>query len=277
MKSLAAAMCLVFAAGAARAQSEGLPTFSFSGFAQLRALKSSLATPRASASDVLTANHMLVQAGKDVIFGYADNDAQYREAVTYWTAALESAGVSVGSPSFADGMYQIPYATSDGAVIRTFLADPRQFPPKDDAGLRANMALAQSALSRDKLTLIASRVVNVDVILPTYLMLYRTKPDANPDHETQLRVLAPGDDIDFDVFRAAGLDVIQTPTTWMMVYVGPEAGYVSLFAKSADDLADKLQKREDFLTQNGKKILATRDFAIDDPDYKFGVGVYFLQ
>jgi hypothetical protein len=280
MIKAAAAACLLLAATAASAQSQGLPAFGSVSFSQLRALKSNLPTPRSAATDVITANHMLVQAGQKgtpLLFGYADNADQYREAFAYWSAALEAAGISVGTPSFVDGMYQIPYATSDGSVLRTFLADPRQFPPKDEAGLRANMALAQSALSRDGLSLVAARVVNVDVILPTYLVLYRTKPDANPDHESQLRVLAPGDDMDFDVFRSAGLDVVQTPTTWMMVYVGPEAGYVSLISQTPDGLQKKLSDRVDFLTQESKKILATRTFSVDDPDYKFGAAVYFLQ
>jgi hypothetical protein len=277
MKS-AAALCLLLAS-AARAQApEGLPAFGAVGFAELRAMRpAAFPTPRAAAADVITANHLIVQAGTDVLFGYADNDADYQEAAAYWTSALKAAGVQPGTPSFEGGMYQIPYATGDGTVLVTFLADARQFAPKDEGALRADMALAQSALTRDGLTPLAARVINVDVILPTYLVLYKTKPDANPDHEARLRLLAPGDDMDFDVFRAAGLDVVETPKTWMMVYVGPAAGYVSLAAKSADDLAQKLSDREDFLAQNGKKVLATRDFSIDDPDYKFGVGVYFLQ
>jgi|GEM_PF-2153616 len=273
-----AALCLLLAASAHAQLSEGLPAFGAVGFNELRALKlPSAPTPRAAAADVIAQNHLIAQAAHDVVFGYADNEQEYQEAVSYWSAALKAAGVSSGKPTFADGMYQLPYATGDGTVLASFLADARQFAPKDDAALRADMARATAALAHDGLTPIAARVVDVDLILPTYLVFYKTKPDANPDHENLIRVLAPGDDLDFDVYRAAGLDVIETPTTYMMVYVGPAAGYVSLAAASADELAQKLGDRETFLTQNGRKILAARTFAIDDPDYKFGAGVYFLQ
>ena len=136
------------------------------------------------------------------------HDAALREAAAYWTVAL-----------------------------RSFLADARQFAPKDDAALRADMALTQAALTRDGLTPVVARVVDVSELLPTYLLIYKTKPDANPDHESRLRMLAPGDDLDFGVFRAAGLDVVETPRAWMMVYVVHAAGYVSLAAKTSQDLA----------------------------------------
>jgi hypothetical protein len=267
------------AATAALAQSpEGLPAFGALGFAELRALPpAALAVPPAQSPDVISDQSLLVQAGIDVLFGYADTDAQEQQAVAYWTAALTAAGVQPGTPAYSSGMYQIPYTTGDGATLVSFLADARQFAPKDDAALRADMARAQAALTRNGLTPVASRVVDVTDILPTYVIIYKTKPDADPDHESRIRVLAPGDDLDFDVFRSAGLDVVETPTTSMMVYVGPAAGYVGLAAQTPDDLTTKLQAREAFLTQSGKKILATRSFSIDDADYPYGVGVYFLQ
>ncbi len=276
-----AALVLILAAAAQAQSPEGLPAFQYTGFAALRAPTPPAAwaapiAPRAQAADVITEDRLVAQAGM-VLYGYASDDAAFREAAAYWTAALKAAGVQAGTPSFSGGMWEIPYATGDGTVLRSFLADARQFAPKDEAALRADMALAQAALARDGLTPVAARVVDVSELLPTYLLIYKTKPDANPDHESRLRVLAPGDDLDFGVFRAAGLDVVETPKTWMMVYVGPAAGYVGLAAKTPQDLAKMLSAREDFLTQSGCKILAARDFPIDDPDYKFGVGVYFLQ
>jgi hypothetical protein len=276
MKKLLPSLCLLLASGAS-ASSEGLPSFAPISFAALRAQKSPLPTPRAQAGDVITENHMIAHAAKDVVFGYADTDAQAAEATAYWSGVLKAAGIQTGAPTYADGMYQIPYKTADGKILRGFLADPRQFPPKDEAGLRDNMALARAALAKDGLTVVSARVLNVDEILPTYSLFYLTEPNEVPEHEKQLRVLKPGDDIDVDVFRGAGLDVIQTPETWMMVYVGPEAGYVSLIAKSADELADKVAKRREFLDGEGKKFIAERTFPVDDPDYKFGAALYFFQ
>jgi hypothetical protein len=276
MKHALAALALLLAAGPVLAQ-DGLPAFGYVGAAQLRAEKFALAAPPAAAGDVIASDSLLVQAGRDALIGFADTPAEYKAAAAYWTRILAAAGISAGAPTVSDGMYTIPYATADGSVVRTFLADPKQFPPKDEAGLRANMALAEGALAKAGLPLVAARVVNVSTILPTYVILYLTKPDADPEREVRLRVLKPGDDMDFDVFRKAGVDVVQTPTPRMMVYLGPAVGYVGLAAKSPKDLAAKVAAREDFFRRNGERLLAVRDFPIADPEWKYGAGLYFFQ
>ena len=278
MKTVLSSLCLLLASGAFAASSpDALPTFGFVSFARFRTVKSALALPRSSAGDVLTSYHMIAQAGKDSLFGYADNEAEASEATAYWSAVLKSAGIPTGAPVFADGMYKIPYKTSDGRVIRDFLADPRQFPPKDETGLRSNLTFARTALANDGLTVVAAHVLNVDSLLPTYSILYLTKPDAQAEHETRLRVLKPGDDIEFGVYRGAGVDVIQTPEAWMMVYIGPEVGYVALVAPTVAALDAKVAKRRELFASANKKIIAERRVDVDDPDYKFGAALYFFQ
>jgi hypothetical protein len=277
MRIVLVASALLLASGARAASSDGWPSFGMMGFAQIRAMKSSLKTPRAKAGDEISSSHMLAQAGRDSLYGYAQTPEEAAEAAAYWTKVLTSAGVQPGAASFADGMYRIPYKTADGRVIRDFLADPRQFPPKDENGLRANMALAQSALAKAGLNVAAARVVNIEALLPTYSVMYLTKPDENPDHETRLRVLKPGDDIDFDVYRGAGVNVVQTPETWMLVYIGPELGYVTVVAKTRDEIAEKLAKRKNFLLSEGKRLIADKIVPLDDADYKFAAAIYFFQ
>lgn len=275
MKTVLSSLCLLLATGAFAA--EGLPGFGSFDFASLRAAKADIAIPRAQAGDVITSYSMIAQAGKDSLFGYADNEKDAAAATAYWSGALKAAGIAAGAPTFADGMYQIPYKTADGRVLRDFLADSRQFPPKDEAGLRSNMAMAAGALNKAGLNVVATHVVDVDALLPTYQLLYLTKPDELPEHETRLRVLKPGDDIDFGIFRGAGVDVIQTPETWMMVYIGPEVGYVTLFAQTKEDLDAKVAKRRELFAGENKKVIAERREPIDDPDYKFGASLYFFQ
>lgn len=274
MRNLLAALCLL---ASSSAFAEGLPAFNAVGFAALRSVKSTLPSPAGKAGDVISEYHLIAQAGRTVLFGYASTDAQAKEAVAYWTEILQAAGVSVGAPVYADGMYKLPYATADGRVLRDFMADARQFPPKDEAGLRANMIQIRRELEAAGHPVVSARVLNLDALLPTYSLLYLTKADANPDHEVRLRVLKPGDDLDFDVFRGAGVKVLQTPEPWMMVYLGAEVGYVGMVAKTADDLAAKLAKREEYLRSQGKVLIAHKTFPVDDPDYKFGVALYFFQ
>ncbi|MBI3566392.1 MAG: hypothetical protein HY079_14445 [Elusimicrobia bacterium] len=274
MNRLLAALCLL-AASAVHAQ--GLPAFSGVSFRNIKSTRFELESPRPRAGDELSSYHMIAQAGRDRLFGYAQTEDQAREAIAYWTDALRQAGVLPVGASYADGMYQIQYRTADGRVIRDFLADPRQFPPKDEAGLRANMALVRAALEKAGHGVVAARVVSVDALLPTYSVLYLTKPDANPDHEARLRVLKPGDDIDVSVYKGAGVDVVQTPEPWMMVYLGPEVGYVTVIGKTRDEVLEKLAKREDFLKGEGKVLIAHKIEPMDDADYKFAAAIYFFQ
>ncbi len=274
MRNFLAALCLL---SASAVHAQGLPAFSGVSFRQVKATRFDLPSPPSKAGDVLTDYHMLVQAGADRLFGYAQTDAEAAQATAYWTAVLKAAGVQPGAASYADGLYQIPYKTADGRVIRDFLADPRQFPPKDESGLRGNMALILSALAKSGHPVVAARVVNVDALLPTYSVLYLTEPDADPRHEARLRVLKTGDDIDFSVYRGAGVDVVQTPETWMMVYLGAEVGYVSVVGRTRDEVAEKLAKREDFLKGEGKVLIADRILPLDDAEYKFAAAIYFFQ
>lgn len=274
MNNLLAASVLLVASAV---HAQGLPAFSGVSFRQIRAERSTLEAPAPKAGDVLSAYHMIAQAGRDRLFGYAQTEAEAAEAIKYWTGVLRDAGVTPGAAAFADGLYQIPYATADGRVIRDFLADPRQFPPKDEAGLRANMALVRAAAEKAGHPVVAARVVNVDALLPTYSLMYLTKADENPDHEARLRVLKPGDDLDVSIFKGAGVDVVQTPEKWMMVYLGPEVGYVAVIGKTEAEVLEKLAKREDFLKSQGKKLIAHKLEPMDDADYKFAAAIYFFQ
>lgn len=277
MRTSTFALLLMLAAAAHAAAPAGLPAFDASAFSAARAQKFELAAPRTAAADAVTAGHMLVQAGKSVLFGYAKTAPEAAEAIVYWTKALQGMGIKTGAATYDKGFYTIPYATLDGRVLRVFIADTLMFPPKDDAGLRADMAASQAALAQAGLNVVAARTVAVDGVLPTYLILYLTEPVENPDHEVRLRVLKPGDDLDFDIFRRAGITVVSTPKPWLMAYIGPEVGYVSLIAKTSEEIAAKLAKRKEFLLAQGKRLIADMVEPFDHPEYKFAAAIYFFQ
>jgi hypothetical protein len=276
MKNLIPALALLLSPLTVSADT--LPAFNFTGPAQLRMEKFAIAEPAPVPADVITKSHMLVQAGKDVLFGYADTREKFAEAAAHWTEVLKAAGIAPGAPTYGKGgFFTLPYRTTDGRALRAFLADPRQFPPKDDAGLRANMALASQALSAAGLTPVSARVVNIDLILPTYSILYLVKPEAALERETQLRVLKPGDDIDPGLIAASGVAVVQKPQPWLLVYVGPELGYVGLWAKTPEDLALRLETRKAYLVGAGKRIIGEKLVPLDDSEYKFGAELLFFQ
>lgn len=278
MKNLICALVLLLSPLAASADNGAMPAFNFTGAAQLRAAKFALEAPAPRPSDVIDKSHMYIQTGKDVLFGYAKTQEEFAEASSYWTEVLAAAGLQPGAATLGKtGLFTIPYRTTDGRALRAFTAEPRQFPPKDDAGLRANMALARKALSDGGLTPVSARVVNLEYSLPTYSILYLVKPEALEEHETQLRVLKPGDEIDPDLIKASGVTLVQKPEPWILVYIGPELGYVGLIAKTAEDLAVRLEKRTAYLVGAGKRIIGSKLVPVEDSEYKFGAELLFFQ
>ena len=277
MKNLIPALVLLLSPLAASADNGAMPAFNFTGIAALRAEKSAITAPAPRPADVIDKSHMYIQTGKNALFGFAKTPEQFAEASAYWTEVLAAAGIEAGAPTFKDGFFTLPYRTADGRALRAFVAEPRQFPPKDDAGLRANMTLAYRALTAAGLTPVSARVVNLEYSLPTYSILYLVKPEALEEHETQLRILKPGDDIDAGLIKASGVTVVQKPQPWILVYVGPELGYVGLIAKTAEDLALRLEKRKAHLIAAGKKIIGSKLVAVDDSEYKFGAELLFFQ
>ncbi len=279
MRNLLLAVSLAAAASPARA-ADGLPSFGFTGVSQIRrslAEAPAASAPRGAAADVVSRRHMHVQAGRDSLFGYADTPAEFAEVSAYIRGALLAAGVEPGTPELKSGMFSFPYKAPAGKVIRGFIADAKQFPPKDEAGLRDNMALAQRALADAGMPLVSARVLNLQAILPTYSLLYLTDRQENQVRETRLRLLNAREATDFDVFRAAGLRVVQVPKPWMMVYVGPEAGVVNMGAKDEETARKRLAERREYLVGQGKTILAERVVPVEAPNLAFVVSLYFLH
>ncbi len=275
MKKLIPALALLLSPLAAAAESGALPSFRFTGASALRAEKTAVVAPAPRPADVIVKSHMLISAGKEVLFGYADTPEQFAEATAHWTAVLATAGIQPGAPVLKDGMFTLPYRTADGRVLRAFMAEARQFPPKDENGLRANMALARQSLSAAGLTPVSARVLNLEFLLPTYSILYLTKPEAAREREIQLRVLKSGA-IDADLLKASGVGVVQT-TELLLVYIGPELGYVGLIGKTQEDLVLRLTKRKELLVAAGKRIIGEKFVPVDDAEYKFGVELLFFQ
>jgi len=282
MKNLIAALVLVLSPLAASAETRGLPAFDFTGAAALRAGQPLVPflPPQARPADVITQGHMLIQAGREVLVGHTATPEEFAEASAYWSQVLREAGIEPGQASVNSGVFTLPYKTTDGRVLRSFLAETRQFPPKDEQGLRDNMALALKALNAAGLTPVSARVVALDSgsLLPTYSLLYLTNPLEAREREVQLRVLKPGDDVPVELIRTVPeITIVQVPEPWLLVYVGPQLGYVGLWAQTPEELALRLAKRKEFLAGLGKRVIAEKFTSIDHPVYKFGVEILFFQ
>ena len=263
---------LLAAAAPAAAQ---LAPFDVPAAAVLKQHPIPLPSPRPG--DVITRSHMLAQAGREALFGYAENEAQFDEAVEYWSDVLISAGITPGAATFKDGFYLLPYTTRDGRVIRDFLADSRQFAPKDEAALRSDMDLARHALRTAGMKPVAASVVSLEGLLPTYSILYLTKPEDAPEKEQRLRRLkTEGAVIDLGLLAVGGR-VVSAPKPWLAVYIGPEVGTLGFAARNAAHAAEVLAARKASLAASGKRVFADAVYPHRQGDAAFAVLLYFHQ
>lgn len=273
-----AALALALSPLAAAQTSGGLPPFELPAPAAVLAAPAPAAAPKAAAVDAISKHHLLVRGVKNVLVGRAETPAQLAEAVAYWSAALRTAGIVPGETTYEHGIYTLAYRAPQGRVLRDFLADPRQFPPKDEPALRDALASARGALQARGLDVVAARVVGVDALLPTYSLLYLTAPAQRPQDELALRLLKTGDDLDFDALASApGVSLVQKAQPWLAVYIGPELGYVSLIGKTRAELDVKVAQRLAYFAERGIRVFATRVFPIVFYDYTLAAGLYFFQ
>jgi hypothetical protein len=52
---------------------------------------------------------------------------------------------------------------------------------------------------------------------------------------------------------------------------------VGMAAHDQDELDKKIQKRKDFLLQEGKVLIGQKIVPLDDPEWKLAVNLYFYQ
>lgn len=252
--------------------------FDMPGAAGLRAQTAQpLPLPSPRSSDVITRSHMLAQAGREALFGYADTPAQYAEAVAYWSELLRAAGVVPGAAVHKDGFYLLPYTTVDGRVIRDFLADSRQFAPQDEGALRSDLDASRRALRAAGLRPIASSIVSLEGLLPTYSILYMTKPADAPERETRLRVLKTGGSALDTGLMGTGVIVVSAPQPWLAVYIGRETGALAFGAKDQRDAAAVSAKRRAALVSQGKVVFGEKILPHDQDEFKLAVLLYFYQ
>lgn len=216
-------------------------------------------------------------AGKTALLGYADTEASARAAAALWTERLAALGLKPQPMKYAHGLYTIYYESRDGLVVRRFFADPRQFAPKDDAALEADKALTLAAMKEAGLTVFHAPTVRFDGDLPSYQIYYLTTGAADEEKELQPRVLARGDDIDFDILENAGLTIVSKPKPWILVYIGPQVGFVGMVSKTLEGADEKLAKRLEYLRGQGFAIIGSRvsEEPGTDSEYRFYARAYF--
>lgn len=275
LKSLALVLFVAAPVGAS-----SLGSFHYTGAAEIHKTAAPVPLFKAVAADRMDKAHLLAQAGNDTLLGYAKTQAQYEEAVAYWTGVLSAAGLSVGEASLKNDMYLIPYTSSDGKNVRRFVADSKQFKPKDEAALRENMSAATAALGAAGLSVLTTHVLDLEYMLPTYAVYYLTEKRESREREEQIRILARGTDIDWDIVEGA-VNIVQRPRPWMMVYIGREIGQVGKIGKTLEEITKKLEEQRAWLVERGAVMIGSRIRTLDPADqwdgYRYISTAYFYR
>ncbi|MFH1724013.1 MAG: hypothetical protein ABII00_05250 [Elusimicrobiota bacterium] len=285
MKMISILIVSMMTANAAWAGSSrllGSTVFLFAGAAQVREAAADVPVFDGAPHDRVESVHLLPRCGDSSLVGRAENQDEYRQALARWTSILSAAGIKVGKPELREdiALYIIPYETGNGTIIREFMAEPKQFPPKDEQALRANRDMVVGKMGEAGLRILASYIVDVDSLLPTYSIYYLTTAEKMQESETQVRVLRPGGDIHFDVLEDAGVAIIQKPETWMMVYIGREIGMVTRYAGTMERAQERLAERTEFLVSRGKGMIGSKVSELSGGaagESLYAVTLYFYQ
>lgn len=277
MRQLHSVTALCLLAAAARARVRQAP-FHFTDAAALRAATPQhVAAPAAVCADQITKPHMIARAGRGKLYGAARSLTEFSEATHHWAEALRFAGLNVGRGEWneGNGLWTLEYQSPDGRALRDFVADPRQFAPKDEAALLSSMGQASAALDAAGLNAISARLLSLDGLLPSYHLLYLTRPRDRAASESQLRILE-GEDYDLGIVGSA-VRMVSTPKPWLTVYIGPRLGRIGLAAATQAELDARVTERKVELGGQGKRVFAEKRLARAGPERPFGAHLYFFQ
>ena len=226
--------------------------------------------------------HLLAQASKNVLFTYADTEAQFGEFVAKWTPILNKFGIKVAGTEYKNQFGILKYESPDGRVVRDFMAENLNY----DALSSTTMAKLQheliEPLEQAGMTPIASFFIKNEVFRPTFNIYYLTKPEENMDHEVQLRQLKNGEDIDFDLLDGK-VSIVRKDASFSMVYIGKLLGFKSKLATDTAAAAVGLENYKKFLAENKKEFIASKVLKLDEPftsgDHTFNylLNMYFFQ
>lgn len=234
-------------------------------------------------SGEITKLHLLAQTAKSLLFTYADTEALFNEFTAMWKPILQKFDLTPTTAEYKNQFGTLNYASPDGRVVRDFMGEELNYDalkPEEIAKVQHQLL---EALEQNGMRPIASFTIKHEAFRPTFNMYYLTGQDENKDHEIQLRQLKNGEDIDFDVLKEAGVQVVREDRTFSAVYIGKLIGFKSKIAADEAGAMKKLEDYKKFLADEKKEFLGyrlhkiTEPFTIGDTTYKYQVNIYFYQ
>lgn len=228
-------------------------------------------------------NNLLASAAKSSLRASARNEAEFKEFVAFWTPILEKFGLRVTGTEHKYELGIINYESPDGTVVRTFLADEMNYDPLSAEAMKKERHMLIEALEKQHMTPVAAFMLKLEFLRPTFNVYYLTKGEANPDHETQLRQLKNGNDIDFDLLEKS-VNLVEKDSSFSLVYIGKLLGFKTKVAADEAGIGVKIADYRKFLAENKKEFIASRTFKLEKPieygdnqAFNYAANIYFFQ
>ncbi|MEW5950706.1 MAG: hypothetical protein AB1637_02295 [Elusimicrobiota bacterium] len=226
--------------------------------------------------------HFLAQTGKSVLFAFIDKEEQYKEFYAFWSKILSENDFKIVSSEYKDGFAKINYESDKGLVIRNFWADKMDYDAKNEVEISKLKNELVSALSQKGMKTVSVMRVNNDAFRPTFVLYYIARSASAPEKEKILRQLKKGEDIDFELL-ADKVDFVKKDSSFSLVYIGKELGFVSKLATDETAALKKIEEYKKFLSENKKEFIASKIKLMDEPfvsgenTFNYLVNIYFFQ
>jgi len=226
--------------------------------------------------------HLIADASKKILFGYVKDDNQYKEFVEMYTKILKDNGFKISGVKREGEMAMITYLAHNEMGIRRFIGDQLNYNAKDDKEIIKLMDEVVSKLEENNMKVVAKYIVKTDFLRPTFMIYYLTEVKDFQEKEMRLRQLKKGEDIDFELLENS-VKIIKKDSSFSMLYIGKELGFVSKLAVDENSAIKKLEDYKQFLKENKKEFINYNIKKLDKPftsgeaTFNFLLNIYFFQ
>lgn len=226
--------------------------------------------------------HLIANASKKILFGYVKDDNQYKEFVEMYTKILKDNGFKISGVKREGEMVMITYLAHNEMGIRRFIGDQLNYNAKDDKEIIKIMDETVSKMEENNMKVVAKYIVKTDFLRPTFMIYYLTEVKDFQEKEMRLRQLKKGEDIDFELLENS-VKIIKKDSSFSMLYIGKELGFVSKLAVDENSAIKKLEDYKQFLKENKKEFINYKIKKLDKPftsgeaTFNFLLNIYFFQ
>jgi len=226
--------------------------------------------------------HLLARTDQSRLFTRVKTEAEFEEFSAIWEGTLAATGIKVVEKTYQNGLGQIKYATADGRVIRSFLAERVNYNALDTAGMEKLCEELIGSLKSSGLTPLVSFNIDNEALRPTFVIYYLTEPKENSAREMQLRQLTNADGIDFELLDNA-VTTVKRDGPYSFLYIGKLVGLKSKICADEAAVAAKVSAYREFLNAENKEYIGHKAYKLEVPPvvegarFDWSVDIYFFQ